>query len=459
MIIVAVVALLIFFNAMYVAAEFATVSSRRTRISQMAGEGDRMAQQLLPIMENPHQLDAYVAACQIGITISSLAIGAYGESAIAPLLESPIALLLNWMPFGNGAESATAVAVTSARLSVLAFITILQVVMGELFPKSIAVQYPERLALWLVMPMRLSLLLLRPFISVFNGSATLFLRLAGQQAAGGHSQIHSPEEIELLVTESYERGDLDVAERQMVRNAFRLRELTARQIMLHRTRITAVADEHTIADILSRALDTGFSRIPIYRETVDDIIGFTHVKDLFRLHVQGRTMLKESDLRAPIYVPESMPAADVWSRLNKTGNYFAVVFDEYGGTAGLITYEDLIEEIFGELQDEFDDEMALIARDPTGRLYLRGDLLITDVNEYLKLNLPDDTTDSMSGLIFSTLGHAPKKDEEVTINGVCIRVEEMEDLGVAELSLKLAQDAIAEEIDSDIDEWEMADHD
>ena len=178
-----------------------------------------------------------------------------------------------------------------------------------------------------------------------------------------------------------------------------------------------------------------------------------------RLHVQNKTKLTESDLRKPIYVPESMPVADVWSRLNRTGEYFAFVFDEYGGTAGLITYEDLIEEIFGELQDEFDDEMALIARDPTGRIYLRGDLLIADVNEYLQLDLPVDTTDSMSGLIFSTLGRAPNEKEEVLIGDVRIRVEEMEDLGIAELSLKLEQDEIMDGIDADIDEWEVMDHD
>lgn len=452
--IVFIVFLLIFFNAMYVAAEFATVSARRTRVSQMAGEGDRMAQQLLPIMENSHLLDNYVAACQIGITISSLAIGVYGENQIAPLLVNLLAML----PFGL-AESLTAVSTTIARFSVLAFITTLQVIMGELLPKSIAIQYPERLAMILVIPMRLSLLVLRPLIFIFNGSATFILRLTGHTTSGGHGQIHSPEEIELLVTESYERGDLDVAERQMVRNAFRLRELTARQIMLHRTRITAVDNEIIIREILKLALETGFSRIPIYNESVDNIIGFTHVKDLFRFHVQGKTKLTKSDLRKPIYVPESMPVADVWSRLNKTGEYFAVVFDEYGGTAGLITYEDLIEEIFGELQDEFDDEMALIARDPTGRVYLRGDLLITDVNEYLQLNLPDDTTDSMSGLIFSTLGRAPNEKEEVLIGDVRIRVEEMEDLGIAELSLKLKLDEIVDGIDADIDEWEVMDHD
>ncbi len=452
--IVLVVSLLIFFNAMYVAAEFATVSARRTRVSQMAGEGNRMAQQLLPIMENSHLLDNYVAACQIGITISSLAIGVYGENQIAPLVADGLRAL----PIGLVGDI-TAVSATIARFSVLAFITTLQVIMGELFPKSIAVQYPEWLAMMLVMPMRFSLFVLRPLIYIFNGSATFILHLTGHETSGGHGQIHSPEEIELLVTESYERGDLDVAERQMVRNAFRMRELTARQIMLHRTRITAVGNDCTIRETLDRALDTGYSRIPIYRETVDDIIGFTHVKDLFRLHVQGKTMLEKDDLRKPIYVPESMPAADVWSRLNTSGEYFAVVFDEYGGTAGLITYEDLIEEIFGELQDEFDDEMALIARDPTGRIYLRGDLLVTDVNEYLQLNLPDDSIDSMSGLIFSTLGRAPTEKEEVLIGGVRIRVEEMEDLGIAELSLKLEQDDIVEGIDADIDEWEVMDHD
>ncbi|PID85406.1 MAG: hemolysin [Chloroflexi bacterium] len=440
--IIAAVALMIFFNALYVGAEFATVSSHRTRISQMAANGNRMASLLLPIMEQPVSLDNYVAACQIGITISSLVLGAFGQNVIAGYLVEPLAY------FGVG----TAAAESAATITVLIFITVLQVIMGELFPKSVAIQYPENVALMLVIPMRISLVLFMPLIWLFNGSGNVVLRLMGRKPhEGGH--VHSPEEIELLVTESYESGLLDDEERQMLRNAFRLRDLTARQVMVHRTRLITANITDPMESVINLAIEEGYSRIPLIGESIDDVLGFVHVKDLFSRHVNGRSDM-ESAIRDVIHVPETMPVLDLWEKLNLGGNYLAIVFDEYGGTAGMITFEDLIEEIFGELQDEFDDEMALIARDNEGRVYLRGDLLVSDVNEYLELSLPDET-DTLSGLIFSELGRSPTEGDEVTFGGIQIRVEAMADLGVLEVSLQMSP---TEDV-APFSEWEVADYD
>jgi putative hemolysin len=440
--ITAAVALMIFFNALYVGAEFATVSSHRTRINQLAAGGNKMAVLLLPIMENPVSLDNYVAACQIGITISSLVLGAFGQNVIADYLVEPLANL-------GISEAATQ---SIATISVLIFITVLQVIMGELFPKSVAIQYPENMALALVVPMRISLFLFMPLIWLFNGSGNLVLRLIGRKPHEG-VHIHSPEEIELLVTESHESGLLDDEERQMLRNAFRLRDLTARQVMVHRTRLVTASVKDPVETVIDLAIDAGYSRIPLIEESIDDVVGFVHVKDLFRRHVNGRSDM-ESVIRDVVYVPETMPVLDVWEKLNAGGNYLAIVFDEYGGTAGMITFEDLIEEIFGELQDEFDDEMALIARDEEGRVYLRGDLLVSDVNEYLELSLPDEA-DTLSGLVFSRLGRSPRVGDEVNFGDIQIRVEAMEDLGVSEVSLQLPPtDDVAP-----FSEWEVADHD
>jgi CBS domain containing-hemolysin-like protein len=454
--IIAVVALMIFFNALYVAAEFATVSSRRTRISQLAGQGNHMAQLLLPIMENSKLLDNYVATCQVGITISSLVVGAYGQSQIATLLVNPILSLLERLAaWGLFVEANTAVAETAAQSIAITFvlilITFLQVIMGELFPKSVAIQYPETVALAVVVPMRISRWILSPFIALFNGSGNLLLRLLGRKVKRG-TQAHSPEEIEMLVTESHESGFLADRERLMLRNAFRLRDLTARQVMLHRTKLTAAPATCTVQEILNMAIDDGFTRIPVYRESVDNIIGFVHIKDLFRLHVAGQTEIKDI-IREAVYVPETLPAADVWEKLNSRRKYLAIVFDEYGGTEGLITFEDLIEEVFGELQDEFDEEMALFAKDDKGRIYLRGDLLVSDVNEYLELHLPDEA-DTLSGLIFSELGRAPEVGDVVTIGDIAIQVESMEDLGVSEISLRLPPS----EGEGPFTEWEMSEH-
>jgi CBS domain containing-hemolysin-like protein len=442
---------MIFFNGLYVAAEFATVSARRTRINHLAGQGNRLAQALLPIIEDSKALDRYVAACQLGITLSSLVLGAYGQNVIASRLVAPLTGLLGQFDMSTAVAEPAAQSISAT--GVLIFLTFLQVIMGELFPKSVAVQYPETVALGVVWPMRWSLFLFRPLIWFFNGSGNLILRLSGHQGGGErHAEVHSPAEIELLVTESHEVGLLDDRERQMLRNAFRLRDLTARQVMLHRTKLVAASVATPAAEILTQAMRAGLSRIPIYRKTIDDVIGFVHVKDLFRLHVQGKSDVQDA-VRDVVYVPEALPVADVWSKLNARNKYLAIVFDEYGGTLGLITFEDLIEEIFGELQDEFDDEMALIARDEEGRIYLRGDLLVSDVNEYLELSLPNEA-DTLSGLIFSELGGPPDVGETLALNEITIRVEAMEDLGVSEVSLKLPLNRLV----GSYTEWEIADH-
>lgn len=435
--IIITVTLMIGFNALYVAAEFATVATRKTKINQLAAEGNGVAKMLLPYLEDSQALDRYVAACQLGITISSLVLGSYGQNVLAPALDGAAA----WMTTG---VAATAVLVIN---------TTLQVILGELLPKSIAVQYSESVALAVARPMIWSLRILKYPIRLFNGSAFLILRVLGLQTKGGHGTVHSPGEIELLVSESHEGGLLDDSERTMLRNAFRLRELTARQVMIHRTRITAAPATSSVSDVINLALDAGFSRIPIYRgDSIDDIIGFAHVKDLFRLHIQGEESLT-SIIRDVIYMPESLPVANVWEEMNNKRKYFTIVFDEYGGTSGVITFEDLIEEIFGELQDEFDDETALVARDKEGRIYLRADLLVTDVNEYLDLKLPTEAADTLSGLIFSELGRIPAVGDQIAVDDTVIRVEAMKDLGVDEISLQLPQGGVAT-----FTEWEVADH-
>ncbi len=446
----AIVVLLILVNALYVAAEFATVSARKTRISYLASQGNQLALALLPIIQDSKLLDRYVAACQLGITISSLVLGAYGQNVIATRLVEPLTTLL--LQFGMETAVARPTAVSVTVTGVLLFLTFLQVIIGELFPKSVAVQYPESVALGVVLPLKWSMAIFRPLIWFFNGSGMLLLRLLGKPMPNT-GRAHSPEEIELLVSESHEVGLLDDRERQMLRNAFRLRDLTARQIMLHRTKIIAAPVSSTVQELIALAMESGLSRIPLYRESIDDIIGFVHIKDLFRLYVQGVEDVQKI-IRQIIYIPESLPAMEVWQKLAQGNHYLAIVFDEYGGTSGLITFEDLIEEIFGELQDEFDDEMALIARDKEGRIYLRGDLLVTDVNEYLELDLPVETADTLGGLVISKLGRPPAVGDTVMVGSTAIRIEAMEDLGIAELSIQMAP---VGDLPS-YSEWEVAEH-
>jgi len=455
----AVLTLLILLNALYVAGEFSAVSSRRTRVNQIAGSGNRFAKMLLPIVEDSKSLDRYVAACQLAITATSLVIGSFGQNAIAMRLVDPLATFLEWLApqlGGLGITSgavANAIATTIAVAGVLLLLTLLQVVFGELLPKSVAVQFPERTAITTVVPIRWTVFLFRPLIWFFNGSGNLILRLLGVDIHATQGRVHSPEEIEILVTESHEGGLLDDEERQLLRNAFRLRDLTARQVMVHRTKIEAATVGSSVVELMNQVLAVGHTRIPLYQDSIDNIMGFVHIKDLFRLYIAGTENLAEI-LREVVHVPETLPVVEVWETLSKKRQYMAIVFDEFGGTAGLITFEDLIEEVFGELQDEFDDESALISLDSEGRMYLRGDLLVSDINEYLRLNLPD-SADTLGGLILSELGKPPKVGDELAIGDTIIRVESMIDLGVTEVSLQTVQT----ETSSHVGDWEVADHD
>jgi CBS domain containing-hemolysin-like protein len=450
---IGVVAILIFVNALYVTGEFATVSSRKTRINQLAAQGNPLARQLLPLMEDSRALDRYVAACQLGITVSSLILGAFGERYVAEQIASPLSTLLTSLQpilgqFGIASGNVTAVAAHSVAVALVLFaFTSLQVIIGELLPKSIAVQHPEQMALSVVLPVRWSMFFFGPLIWLFNGSGRLVLRLLNMEDVEGRSRAHSPAEIEILVTESHEGGLLDAEERQMLRNAFRLRELTARQVMVHRTRIVAAPAHSTVRDLMNLSVESGHTRIPLYQGDVDNIMGFVHIKDLFRLYVENNSNLAQI-LREVVHVPETMPAFNVWETLQNKRQYMAVVFDEYGGTAGLIT----LEEVFGEVQDEFDDESAVMTFDRVGRrIHLRGDLLISDVNEYLNLALPEEEATTLSGLIFQALGRPPDEGEVIRFGDTAIRVERIEDLGVSEVSLKID---VGEPIPH-VEEWEI----
>jgi putative hemolysin len=422
---------LVALTTLYVAAEFAVVSARRQRISRQAAAGDRLAQLLEPIMASPARLDTYIAACQVGITVSSLVLGFYGQSAIA----GAIAPLFSQL---GGLQATTAQSV--AATVVLLVLTIFHVVLGELVPKSVALRYPERLARLTVVPMRWSMALFRPLIALFNGSGVMILRLLGVPPAEHHMHVHSPEEIELLVAESAKGGLLEPDERQLLRNAFHVGELTAAQVMVPRTQIVATPIDTPLRTLLELAVTTAYTRIPLYRTSIDDIAGIVHLKDLFRLHVEGRDAVA-SILRPVPFVPETQPAVAIWNQLRQENSYVAIVFDEYGGTAGMITIEDLIEEVFGELQDEYDNETALIAAGPDGRVRLRGDVLVADVNELLGVKLPTEAVNTIGGLVTAVLGRPPQMGDTVVVNGVELRVEAIRGHAVREVCLMLTADA------------------
>jgi putative hemolysin len=430
-----VVGLLVGANALYVAGEFASVSARRARIVQMADEGNRLAQTVLPVLEDPHKLDNYIAASQVGITLSSIVLGIYGQQQIAPLIEPWLAALpLSGFSSGGGDIAAAGL----AALLVLIVLTTLQVILGELVPKSVTIQYPERLALITALPMKWSAdYALRPLILVLNGSGALILRLLGATYSRGHAHVHSPEEIIILVKESHRGGVLDAEERQMLGNLFRTGTRRAEEVAIPRSRIVTVDANESVFEALKLAADSAYTRIPVFENDIDNIIGFVHLRDLFNLYRRDRQADLRAVLRPVPFVPGTLRVADVWNRMNETQSYLAIVLDEFGGTRGLITREDLIEEIFGEVQDEFDHEGALISASGDGQFVVRGDMLIDDLNDLLDLKLPHDLANTIGGLVMEELGRMPRVGDVVEVKDVRLRVESVENRSVHVVCLTL----------------------
>lgn len=436
LVVAAVVLFLIAVNALYVAAEFATVSARRARIEEMADEGSRLARSLLPILKDSAELDRYIAACQIGITLSSLVVGFYSQAQLTPVVAP-------WLDATFGLSTVAAVGVSSA--GILVTLTALQVVFGELLPKSISLRYPERIALSTMLPMRWSLVLLRPFIAVLNGSALLLLRALGLSSAGGHSHVHSPEELEFLFRESARGGYIDAGEREMLENVLHIRTRSARQIMVPRTRMVTAEATATPKALLRGLVESPHTRFPVIGETSDEILGLLHLRELFH-YTQENPDGDLMEIVKPLpLLPESTPVSELWAELRQQGAHMAVLFDEYGGVAGLVTLEDIVEEVVGELQDEFDHEVEAVRELGDGRIRLRGDLLVSSVNSRFLLDLPTDT-DTIGGLMMDQLEHSPRVGEQLNLGGVHLRVEAVEEGAVTDVSLELPKDPLEGEL-------------
>lgn len=423
------IVLMIGFNALYVAAEFATVSARKTRIEQLASEGNTLAKQLLPYMQDHHKLDNYIAASQVGITISSVVLGIYGQQQIAP----HIAPVLSSLPFITDV-AATAI---SAAL-VLILLTTLQVVLGELVPKSLALQYPERIALATAIPMRWSAeIILKPLIVLLNGSGILIMRLLGISQSEGHKHVHSPEEIKFLLLQSHQGGLLDEQEHRLLDRAFRFGRLHAGEIIIPRTKMVSADISTPVDELLRIAAQADYTRIPLYEEDIDHIIGFVHLKELFQLSYKDETSV-HSILRDVTFVHESAYLDDVWNTLNEQRSYLAIVFDEYGGTTGLITREDLLEELFGEVQDEFDESEVVPLRKLGENEYrVRGEVSLNNLNDRFGLSLSDEDAYTIGGFFVNQLGELPEVGNTITFGNVTIKAVVIEDRAVEELTMTI----------------------
>jgi CBS domain containing-hemolysin-like protein len=415
-----------------VAAEFSLVKIRATQVDRLLEEGRRSAGL---VKEATSRLDAYLAVCQLGITISSLGLGALGEPAIAALIEPLLEPL--------GVEGGT--------LHFIAFvigfsiISFLHVVFGELAPKSVAIQSAEGTSLFVAPFMKLFYYVLLPATVVFNGTANTFTRLLGYPPASESDETHSEDEIRTLVSQSARQGMLERDEEGMISAVFELNDKTAREIMVPRPDVVAVPEQTSLRELVSVAAKGRYSRYPVYQgDSLDRIIGAVHVKDVLRAVGEeggmdaGKT---SSDLmRDVLTIPENRRIDGILEDLRRQDLQMVVVIDEWGSFEGLFTLEDIIEEIVGEIRDEFDDEEPTVRELGEGSYRMDGRTSIGEVNEALGTDFVSQDFETVGGLVLGHLGRVPEKGDEIRLDGYLLRVDETDGPRVARVVIREAEE-------------------
>jgi CBS domain containing-hemolysin-like protein len=393
---------LVLLNGFFVAAEFAIVKVRSSQIDIKAKEGHRMASLSKHIIAN---LDSYLSATQLGITIASLALGWVGEDVVSEM----ILQLFTTLGLPLSPESAHRIAVPVA----FGVITILHIVFGELAPKSYAIQRPESTTLWIAAPLNVFYWVFKPFIWVLNGFSNWILRLIGITPLK-EAEVHSPEELKLMVEQGKKSGVIEARKYEIIRNAFDFAERSARQAMVPRTHVFAVSKTSSVTEIIDKVLENGYSRVPVFEGTIDHISGIIFTKDLLlKLH-SGKPFSIETILRPAHYIASNKKLIDIMRDFQKQHVQFAIVVDEFGGTEGVITMEDILEELVGEIQDEYDTETPLIERVDDRKYRVQGSATLVSLNEKLPRPLPENETYvTLAGMLIDLVGRIPNVGESI----------------------------------------------
>ena len=423
----AAVAALVAANAFFVAVEFALVSARRSRVHELVSQGDRLAKIVQKAQDN---IDLSVSGAQLGITLASLGLGWIGEIAIADSLQRFFVGLPS--PWASIATHGTAVAIA------FLLITYLHVVLGEQVPKMVAIIKPVPVAKLTAPPLNLFNLLARPGIWLINSSSNVILRMFGIKGVEAHHRVHSPEEIQILLQESLREGAVERDEEAMIHGVFELTHTVAREVMTPRPDIKAVPADAGLEEVLEVAARTGHSRFPVFEESIDNIVGVLIVKDLLSwLQREDRSGFKAAVVaREPYFVPDSKQVDDLLAEMRRQKVHMAVVVDEFGGTDGIVTLEDLLEEIVGDIYDEHDAaEQPDIAVKPGGRVEIDGGMSLSDLIEELDLSSIDEEYDTVAGYVIGTLGRIPDKGERVMLGDAELEVREVSERRVTLLEL------------------------
>lgn len=425
--------LLIAINGFFVSVEFAAVTSRRSRINLLADSGNPSAKIIQTWLENPQARDHIIAASQIGITAVSLALGAVGENTFQALLE-PYFIRIN---IPSAYEALAPILEALPLVISLTIVTSLLVVFGELVPKVASLQDPEKVALFAAGPMQVFSAIFKGFIDLLDWITRQILRLFGLKMIGGHSLMYTVEDLKYILNESEEGGVIEPPEREMLESIFDLGDLLVRQMMIPRTEVVAFEADTPLEELIKMTSDLTYTKFPVYEDNLDQILGILHVKDLLKAMQQGdcQNCTARSLARESIYVPETISVTALLQKFRTNRQHIAIVLDEYGGTAGLVTLEDLLEEIVGEVSDPFDVFTPEIQTMPDGSVLIDGLTLIEEVNEQLNLHLTDPDYDTIAGYVLGKLGRIPRPKDAVEENGVRFQVEAMDGLRIARLSL------------------------
>jgi CBS domain containing-hemolysin-like protein len=432
------VVLLVAANGFFVAAEFALVGVRSSRIETLVAQGSRAAKRLMQLLQN---LNAYLSACQLGITLASLALGWIGEPAVATLLAGPLSGLSETLRHGIAFAIAFSI------------ITSLHIVLGEQAPKLMGLASAERIALTVALPMQLFYRVFSLPIRALDWASARTVKLIGIEATGEHASTYTEEELRRLVDISRESGHLRAEERRLIHRVFEFSDTVVREAMVPRTEMAAIPSTCTLAEITKAFDQHRYSRLPVYRESFDDVIGFVHSKDVmpYLLH-PGRFKL-EAVLQPPLYVVDTARLEHVLRQMQKAKMHFGFVVDEHGGLEGIITLEDLLEEIVGDISDEHDEEVNEQITEVNSHTYvLDGGLAVRDLNRRLQLSVPEsEGYTTVGGFLMTEAGHVLKPGEVVQHDGLVFKVERVEKRRVMRVKLEIQQTDGEGETENELD--------
>jgi len=410
---------LILLNGFFVAAEFAFVRVRPTRIIQLVEEGNRKA---VAVQECISHINEYLSVSQLGITLASLGLGWLGEPAIASLL-LPV--------FSAWGIASPALQHTIAFFIAFSLITFLHVVFGEQAPKTLAIQKAEAMALILGGPMRKFYYVFYPAVALLNGTANRVVAFSGLKADNAHDVSHTEEELRMIIAESYHGGQINQTEQELLQNVFRFEERIAEEIMVPRPDVVFLDTTLTMEENMERAREAGHTRFPLIEGNPDHVIGLIHIKDLL---FRSSPIENIADIKRDIiYIPEGMPVDRLLAEFQRRHQHLAIVLDEYGGTAGLVTMEDILEELVGEIQDEFDEEEPLVIPQEDGSMLVNGLMLFDDAVREFGLVLDDEEDNdfnTLAGFVFGKLGKRPREGDCITQGDLKLEVVRMEGLRI-----------------------------